>query len=122
MGCHCDKSLEYVALRCGQELGLLSYDDWRDRSLGYIQELHVLSDVRQQGVGSTLLRFAESIAVQLSCRTIRLKPYALDHDTDLPRLIAWYEKMGYSPSLECKGDWQKGLSRGSLKQRTRAHP
>lgn len=92
---HCCRSQEFLALMNGEEAGLLSYEDWRDKAFGFIYEIFVLLPFRQQGVGASLLSQAEHYACQLDCKSIRLKPYALDQETDQSRLRAWYTKMGY---------------------------
>lgn len=93
---HCDRSQEYVALMDGEEAGLLSYEDWSDQSVGFIYEVFVLPGYRRRGVGAHLLLYAESRALQLFCKLLRLKPFALDQEPDETRLVAWYTKMGYS--------------------------
>ncbi len=79
----------------GDEAGLLSYEDWSHQALGFIYEIFVLPEFRQQGIGAILLSYAENHAFQLSCTHIRLKPYPLDQKTDRERLLAWYTKNGY---------------------------
>ena len=92
---HGGRSQEFVAVVNGSEAGLLSYEDWSHQSIGFIYEIFVLPEFRQQGIGMLLLSHAESQALQLCCKYIRLKPYPLDNQTDLKRLVAWYAKKGY---------------------------
>ncbi|MNJ56253.1 Acetyltransferase (GNAT) family protein [compost metagenome] len=63
--------------------------------MGFIYEMFVLPEFRQQSIGAILLSHAETHAIQLRCAYIRLKPYPLDQETDPERLVAWYTKNGY---------------------------
>lgn len=93
---HCGRSLEFVAVVNGVEQGLLSYEDWSSNAEGLIYEIFVLPLFRGGGVGVALLLYAENLARQLGCRYIRLKPYALDSNTDQERLTSWYIGKGYA--------------------------
>ena len=79
----------------GEEVALLSYEDWSEKYIGFIYEIYVLPKYRYQGIGELLLSYAESKACELKCRYIKLKPYPLDEKTDKDRLIAWYKKNSY---------------------------
>ena len=92
---HCPRSKEFVAHQDGVETGLLSYEEWSNDKPGFICEIFVLPSFRQQGIGGSLLSHAESYALQLGCKSVRLKPYSLDQAFDQSRLIAWYAKEGY---------------------------
>ncbi len=56
------------------EVGFLCYDDWGDQSIGFIYEIFVLPEHRGQGIGRSLLLYAEKLAGSLRCATIRLEP------------------------------------------------
>jgi hypothetical protein len=43
-----------------------------------------------------LLSHDESLARELGCRCIRLKPYALDAHTNQDQLTSWYVGKGYA--------------------------
>lgn len=92
---HGARSQEFVVLVNGDEAGLLSYEDWSDQSVGFIYEIFILPEFRQQGIGTLLLLYAENQARRLCCTYIRLKPCPLDQKTDRARLVAWYAKNGY---------------------------
>lgn len=92
---HCSRSREFLASVNGEEAGLLSYEDWSDGRAGFIYEIFVLPSFRRQGIGQSLLSYAERYAIQLGCKLVRLKPYALDQEPDQSRLIAWYTRAGY---------------------------
>lgn len=92
---HGGRSQEFVMMANGREAGLLSYEDWSHQAVGFIYEIFVLPEFRQQGVGALLLSYAENHALQLRCTHIRLKPYPLDQETDPNFLIVWYTKNGY---------------------------
>lgn len=92
---HGGRSQEFVILENGHEAGLLSYEDWSLQAVGFIYEIFVLPEFRQQSIGALLLSYAENHALQLRCTHIRLKPYPLDQETDPDRLVAWYKKNSY---------------------------
>jgi GNAT superfamily N-acetyltransferase len=92
---HCPRSREFLASQDGEEAGLLSFETWGNNALGFIYEIFVLHSFRRQGIGKFLLSHAESYALQLGCKSIRLKPYALDLEFEQSRLTAWYAKEGY---------------------------
>jgi GNAT superfamily N-acetyltransferase len=92
----CCRSLEFIAKCNGIECGLLSYEDWSSRAEGIIYEIFVLVPFRGDGVGAILLSHAESLARQLGCRCISLKPYALDAHTNQDQLTSWYLGKGYT--------------------------
>lgn len=92
---HCPRSKEFLASQDGVEAGLLSYEEWSNDKPGFICEIFVLPSFRQQGIGMSLLLHAESYALQLGCRSVRLKPYSLDQAFDQSQLISWYLKKGY---------------------------
>jgi len=89
------RSQEFVALVNGVEAALLSYEDWSEQSVGFIYEIFVLQEFRKQGIGASLLSYAEELARKLHCTCIQLEPYALGQEVDLERLVAWYTKNGY---------------------------
>ncbi len=92
---HGGRSQEFVMAINGCEAGLLSYEDWSQQTVGFIYEIFVLPEFRQQGIGAILLSYAENYALQLRCTRIRLKPYPLDQETNRERLVAWYTKNSY---------------------------
>lgn len=92
---HGGRSQEFVMTANEHEAGLLSYEDWSDQAVGFIYEIFVLPEFRQQRIGAILLSYSENHALQLRCTHIRLKPYPLDEETDPERLVAWYKKNGY---------------------------
>lgn len=94
---HAGRSIEFLATLNDEEAGVLSYEDRSEKSLGFIYEIFVLPQFRNQGVGSYLLSQAENFAFDKNCSATRLKPYALDNDTDQRRLTAWYTSAGYQP-------------------------
>jgi len=92
----------------------LVFDDWSDQSLGYVQEINVLPDFRQQGVGGALLSHAEEFALSLNCSRIELRAYSLDpepgHDFNL---VGWYQRRGYRLTGSEEGSMEKRLMRTS---------
>lgn len=106
---HCSRSQEFVALLNGQEVGLLSYEDWSENQLGFIYEIFVLPPFRRQGIGEALLSHAESYAQQLGCKSVELKPHPLDQKPDKKQLISWYMKASYRASVEIAEHLEKFL-------------
>jgi GNAT superfamily N-acetyltransferase len=92
---HCPRSKEFLASKDGAEAGLLSYEEWNNNEPGFIYEIFVLPSFRRQGIGKSLLSYAESFALHLGCKSVRLKPHSLDQEFDQSRLIAWYAREGY---------------------------
>ena len=89
------RSTEFIVIDNDTELALLSYEDWSERSEGFVYEIFVLPPYRNNGIGSFLLSYAEDLAIKLGCTRICLKPYSLDKDIDNQWLIEWYAKKGY---------------------------
>jgi len=89
------RSQEYIAIFEGAEAAFLSFEDWSDRSIGFIYEIFVLPAFRRQGIGTELLSYAESLAISLGCSVIRLEPYAFDRSVSSELLVSWYRNNGY---------------------------
>lgn len=97
---HGGRSCEFAAIVDGQEAGFLSYEDWIERSFGFIYEIYVLPLFRRQGIGEALLKHGEKYALQLGCSLVQLKPYALDQEPSTEQLIDWYRRAGYLTAKE----------------------
>jgi GNAT superfamily N-acetyltransferase len=110
---HAGRSIEFLATKDSNEAGFLSYEDRSDERLGFIYEIFVLPPFRNRGVGAYLLQQAERYAIQLNCNVARLKPFALDDETDQNQLIAWYKRMGYLPIENDQKHFQKMLEASS---------
>lgn len=89
------RSRKYIANLNKCEVGFLCYDDWSEQSLGFIYEIFILPKYRAQGIGDRLMIFAEELAKNLNCTSIRLEPHAFDHSIDPRWLNLWYLKKGY---------------------------
>ena len=89
------RSQEYIVVFEGAEAAFLSFEDWSDKSIGFIYEIFVLPAFRKQGIGTELLSYAESLAMNLRCSVIRLKPNAFDRSVSSEFLVSWYRKKGY---------------------------
>lgn len=107
------RSTEFIAVSHDSEIALLSYEDWSHQSLGFIYEIFVLPIYRNSGVGALLLSYAEDLATQLGCSKIRLKPYPLDSDISVERLVSWYTKNGYVRDAHEIEIMEKSLARAS---------
>lgn len=94
------RSQEFIAFVNGNESALLSYEDWREQSLGFIYEIFVLPFYRKRCIGTALLSYAEDLALKFGCNSIRLNPYSLDLDTDQEQLVSWYARKGYIHSAD----------------------
>ncbi|WP_422199843.1 GNAT family N-acetyltransferase [Aquabacterium sp.] len=66
------RSLEFVAVDQGVEMGMLSYEDRSDTALAFIYEIFVLPRFRERGVAAMLLSHAEAFAVRQRCQVVRL--------------------------------------------------
>lgn len=93
------------------EVGLLSFEDWSEKGVGFIYEIFVPKQFRRQGVGTFLLFHAEKCAVQLNCTTLRLKPHALDVEPGLENIRLWYFKNGYYQSSSDIDHLEKALKK-----------
>lgn len=89
------RSTEFIAVVNGVESGLLSYEDWSDQGVGFIYEIFVLPDYRNQGIGAALLSYAEDLAIQHGCEKTRLRARAFDDETKQEALVSWYTGKGY---------------------------
>lgn len=93
---HCALSKEFIAMVNDIEVGFLSYEICKSRSLGYIYEIFVLPCHRRKGVATYLLKAAEEYSFFMGRSIIRLKPYALDEETNTEKLFLWYSRNGYT--------------------------
>ncbi|HHY0368250.1 TPA: GNAT family N-acetyltransferase [Vibrio parahaemolyticus] len=89
------RTKEYVAFYGDRELAALIYENWQEKSLGFVYEIIVLPEYRNQGLGSLMLEFAETTALELGCSRIELDSHPLDDDTEREWLVSWYESSGY---------------------------
>lgn len=99
----------YLAKEDDIEYGLLCYDDLSSYGSGQIQEIFVLEQFRHRGIGNTLLRYAEEVAIGLKCCRIQLKPYALELSGSTQMLIDWYAGKGYSTAITEPDHMEKSL-------------
>ena len=89
------RTIEFLAVNQGVEVALIVYEDWSERSLGFIYEVYVLPEFRNNGFGVELLSFAYSKAIELGCTTIELNARPFDQLIEQEWLYSWYEKNGY---------------------------
>ena len=106
---HGGRSLEFVAVDQGVEMGMLSYEDRSDTFLAFIYEIFVLPQFRKRGVAAMLLSHAEMFAVRQQCQTVRLEPRPLDETPELSQLESWYRRTGYLRSAEYPKLMEKSL-------------
>lgn len=106
---HGGRSREFVALKGSEEAGFLSYEDWPEKEQGFIYEIYVLENFRQQGIGQRLLEQVETHARTQGRKEVRLKPHALDVVPSTDALILWYSEAGYGRSPDEKGILVKQL-------------
>lgn len=104
------RSTEFISLVDGVECGLLSYEDWSDQKVGFIYEIFILPDFRRLGIGTTLLSYAEDLAVQLGCTKTRLKACAFDGETKQEVLVSWYTSKGYVQEAVGTEQMEKSLA------------
>lgn len=93
-------SSEYVLLINGLESGFISYENWSDKSLGFIYEIFVLPCFRGKGLGSKLLLYAEELANKSGATRLELKVNAFDGTISRGQLVSWYIRNGYGLKIE----------------------
>ncbi|WP_369922124.1 GNAT family N-acetyltransferase [Marinomonas polaris] len=89
------RSLEFILLVDGAESAFISFEDWSDRSLGFIYEMYVLPIFRGQGLGSAMLLHCEKLALKLGCTHVQLEANAFDRTISKEQLFGWYSRKGY---------------------------
>jgi GNAT superfamily N-acetyltransferase len=94
------RSREFILVIDGIESAFVSFEDWSDRSLGFIYEIFVLPNFRGQGLGSKLLSHAEQLARKLNCTRLQLEANAFDRTTSQEHLTSWYTRKGYLPKVD----------------------
>ncbi|MHC8470579.1 GNAT family N-acetyltransferase [Plesiomonas shigelloides] len=105
------RTLEFIANCDGLESAFLSFEDWSDKSLGFIYEIYVLPEFRHQSLGSALLQKAEEVATNLGCTKLQLNVYPLDRTIDKSALFSWYSDKGYVRDSKNSERMEKALSR-----------
>lgn len=103
------RSCEYIAEINEREVALLSLEDWSHKGFGFIYEVYVLPEFRKQGIGESLVTYAEGKAKSLGCLRIQLEPRAFDHLIDSNWLVSWYAKQGYAISKNNRDHMEKSL-------------
>lgn len=101
---------EFIGYFCGEEAGILIYEDWRDDGLAFVYEIYVLEIYRKKGLGAALLLKAEEYAIELQCNRIQLEPYSLDLSYEPSCLKSWYRKLGYLSCVDSPERLQKQLT------------
>ncbi|WP_267116626.1 GNAT family N-acetyltransferase [Xanthomonas sacchari] len=106
---HVGRSCDFAALVNGQEAGLLSYEEWKEKNLEFIYEIYVLPRFRRQGIGKSLIEYGEKHALQLGCRLVQIKPHALNQEPNTDQLVDWYRSAGYLRAEESSEIWEKHI-------------
>jgi GNAT superfamily N-acetyltransferase len=104
------RARQYLARLNGVEVGYLSFDDRSDIGTGVIYEMLVLPPFRLHGIGSELVRFAESLARSCKYSRIRLCARAFDSTVAQDWLEASYEKRGYGMARDGSQEFEKLLA------------
>jgi len=89
------RALEFIAKCDDLESAFLSFEDWSDKSLGFIYEIYVLPEFRNKSLGGSLLKKAEDVAIKLGCTKLQLDVHAFDRTLDKSSLYSWYSEKGY---------------------------
>jgi len=105
------RTLAYIAKCDGIESAFLSFEDWSDRSLGFIYEIYVLPEFRNQSLGCALLQKAEEVAINLGCTKLQLDVHPFDRTIDKNALFSWYSNQGYVKASNSSERMEKLLSR-----------
>lgn len=87
----------FVAKLNQSEVAFLSVDFFPPPQYFSIYEIFVLMNYRGLGLGTTLLRKAEDMALHAGNTKVRLKPKPLDTETNSGKLLSWYRRHGYHP-------------------------
>jgi GNAT superfamily N-acetyltransferase len=98
------RTLEFLAMSSESEAGFLSFEDWSDKSLGFIYEIYVIPEFRNANLGNDLLAYAEEVAIKLGCTRLELDAHSIDGTIDEGLLYSWYSSKGYvrrSNNSEC---------------------
>ncbi len=97
----------YRALVGKTESAFTALDRWPDFLVVY--ELFVSSELRAQGIGSSVLNEIERVAMQEGFPEIRLRPSPLEAGGDSDRLVEWYRKRGYVINPSVSNEMKKTL-------------
>lgn len=100
------RSRRYIAKIYECEVGFLCYDDWSDKSNGFIYKIFVLSDYRGQGIGRNLLSYSEALAKSLHCTLIRIEPHTFDRTVNINWLISWYQNKDINQCQAIRKKWK----------------
>lgn len=105
------RTLEFIAQSDGVESAFLSFEDWSDRSLGFIYEIYVLPEFRNRNLGASLLQKAEEVALSLGCTKLQLDVHAFDRSINEADLYSWYSEKGYVVVNKNSGRMEKTIGR-----------
>ena len=102
---------EFVAFTNGVEAGILIFEHSPNFSLGLVYEIYVLKKFRGNGVANLLLSHAEAVALDSSCKALRLLARSLDQDfINDESLMSWYGRKGFNQDDNDPGWMQKSLA------------
>ena len=104
------QSRQFVATLEGREAGYLSFDDRSDIQTGVIYEVFVLPKFRKLGIGSSLVAFAEELALSLKCVRLRLSAIPFDRSVTQDWLDSWYTRRGYIRASDGSNELEKDIS------------
>ena len=79
-----------------QEIGIMIVDLYDPPYPLFIYYIYVVPNFRNQGIGSKLLRFAESMASKRGNPSVALQPHEIEKGYSLQTLRFWYIRRGYS--------------------------
>jgi len=89
------RTLGFLAMSGESEAAFLSFEDWSEKSFGFIYEIYVLPEFRNENLGSALLTRAEEVACNLGCSRLELDVHAFDRTIDKASLYSCYSTKGY---------------------------
>jgi len=115
----CGRSQEFIAMVNGFESAFFSYEDWSDRSVGFIYEIFVLPNCRWQGIGAALLSYSEALAIGFGYIILQLEANAFDRTVDPEWLVSWYKKKATPKKLMVRKRWRKLFPQSRSKQEKR---
>jgi GNAT superfamily N-acetyltransferase len=99
----------YRALCDKDELAFVALDRNPDLDALVIYEIYVASHNRNKGKGTRVLAAIEDLARREGFMRTFLLPHPLDGNFPVMRLMAWYERHGYRPRVDCPSEFEKAL-------------
>jgi GNAT superfamily N-acetyltransferase len=99
-----------VAKQDGTEIGFVAIDTIPDVDYLVLYELFVTTRLRNTGLGASLLSEIEELAIREGYEWVTLFPSPVEPGFSAERLVASYERHGYSVRPDCPSGLQKRIA------------